>query len=187
APERLYQLGETDFPRLKTLYQTNLPVPATPFVGRKRDLDEVVGLLRREDLRLLTLTGPGGTGKTRLALQAAAEVAEDGPDGGWWVAPAPPRDTARPLADVARGALAPLRDPALTLEAVARALDVRERTGAALEETLADALSAKRALLVIDNAEHLLPRVADDIAWLRRAGRLKLLVTTRERLQLQGE
>jgi predicted ATPase/class 3 adenylate cyclase len=169
APERVFQLGDGRFPPLKSLRQTNLPVPATPFLGRTRELEEVVALLRDDQVQLLTLTGPGGTGKTRLALQAAAEVAEDAPDGVWWVA------------------LAPLRDPALTLEAVARALDVRERTGAALEETLADALSAKRALLVIDNAEHLLPRVADDIAWLRRTGRLKLLVTTRERLQLQGE
>jgi len=169
APERLYQLGETDFPRLKTLYQTNLPVPATPFVGRKRDLDEVVGLLRREDLRLLTLTGPGGTGKTRLALQAAAEVADDAPDGIWWVP------------------LAALRDPALALDAVAKALEVRERPGFTVEETLADALPAKRALLLIDNAEHLLPEVATSIARLREFAGPKLLVTSRERLQLQGE
>ena len=74
AQVRLFQLGETDFPRLKTLYQTNLPVPATPFLGRERELEEVVGLLRREDVRLLTLTGPGGTGKTRLALQAPKPV-----------------------------------------------------------------------------------------------------------------
>ena len=169
APERLFQLGDAEFPRLKTLYQTNLPVPATPFLGRERELDEVVGLLRREDVRLLTLTGPGGTGKTRLALQAAAEVAEDAPDGVWWIS------------------LAPLRDPALALDAVAKALDVRERPGFALEETLVDALAAKRALLLIDNAEHLLPQVASDIARLRESGGPKLLVTSRERLQLQGE
>jgi predicted ATPase len=169
APERLYQLGDTDFPRLKTLYQTNLPVPATPFVGRARDLDEVVRLLRREELRLLTLTGPGGTGKTRLALQAAAEVADDAPDGIWWIS------------------LAALREPALALNAVAKALEVRERPGSTVEETLADTLAAKRALLLIDNAEHLLPEVAASIARLREFGGLKLLVTSRERLQLQGE
>ena len=169
APERLFQLGDGDFPRLKTLYQTNLPVPATPFLGRERELDEVVGLLRREDVRLLTLTGPGGTGKTRLALQAAAEVADDVPDGVWWVS------------------LAPLRDPALALDAVAKALDVRERPGFTLEETLVDALAAKRALLLIDNAEHLLPHVATAIARLRESDGPKLLVTSRERLQLQGE
>jgi predicted ATPase len=169
APERLFQLGDTEFPRLKTLYQTNLPVPATPFLGREYELDEVVGLLRRDDVRLLTLTGPGGTGKTRLALQAAAEVAEDLPDGVWWIS------------------LAPLRDPALALDAVAKSLDVRERPGFSLEETLVDALAAKRALLLMDNAEHLLPQVATDIARLRETGGPKLLVTSRERLQLQGE
>jgi predicted ATPase len=169
APERLYQLGDTAFPRLKTLYQTNLPVPATPFVGREGDLEEVVGLLRRDDVRLLTLTGPGGTGKTRLALQAAAEVADEAPDGVWWVS------------------LAALRDPALALDTVAKALEVRERPGFTVEETLADALSAKRALLLIDNAEHLLPDVATDIARLRTSQGPKILVTSRERLQLQGE
>ena len=169
APERLFQLGDGEFPRLKTLYQTNLPVPATPFLGRERELDEVVGLLRREDVRLLTLTGPGGTGKTRLALQAAAEVADDLPDGVWWIS------------------LAPLRDPALALDAVAKVLDVRERPGFAIEETLVDALAARRALLLIDNAEHLLPQVATDIARLHRSGGANLLVTSRERLQLQGE
>ncbi len=169
APERLFQLGDAEFPRLKTLYQTNLPVPATPFLGRRRELDEVVGLLRREDVRLLTLTGPGGTGKTRLALQAAAEVADDVPDGVWWVS------------------LAALRDPALALDAVAKALDVRERPSFTVEETLVDALAAKRALLLIDNAEHLLPHVANHIARLRGSDGPKLLVTSRERLQLQGE
>jgi len=169
APERLYQLGAAEFPRLKTLYQTNLPVPATPFLGRERELDDVVALLRRDDVKLVTLTGPGGTGKTRLALQAAAEVADDAPDGVWWV----------PLAS--------LRDPRLTLDAVAKALDVRERPGVTLDEALVDTLTAKRAVLLIDNAEHLLPDVAADIVRLRDSDGPKLLVTSRERLQLQGE
>jgi predicted ATPase/class 3 adenylate cyclase len=169
APERLFQVGEGDFPRLKTLHQTNLPVPATPFLGRRRELDEVVGLLRSEYVRLLTLTGSGGTGKTRLALQAAAEVAEDVPDGIWWVS------------------LSALRDPELALDAVAKALEVRERPDATLEQTLLDALAGKRAILLIDNAEHLLPDVATAIARLRDSDGPKLLVTSRERLQLQGE
>src|SRR5712692_8093029 len=72
APERIYQLGDGEFPPLKSLHQTNLPVPATPFLGREQEVAEVVALLGREDVRLVTLTGPGGSGKTRLALQAAA-------------------------------------------------------------------------------------------------------------------
>ena len=67
APERIYQLGDDDFPPLASLHQTNLPIPSTPFLGRERELREVVELLSRGDVRLLTLTGPGGTGKTRLA------------------------------------------------------------------------------------------------------------------------
>ena len=69
APERIYQLGDGDFPPLKSLHRTNLPIPATPFLGRERELDEVRRAgFARDDVRLLTLTGPGGTGKTRLAL-----------------------------------------------------------------------------------------------------------------------
>src|SRR5213076_3309435 len=89
APERIFQLGDGEFPPLKTLYGTNLPIPATPFLGRERELAEVAGLLTRDGVRLLTLTGPGGTGKTRLALQAAAAAADLYPDGVWWVPLAP--------------------------------------------------------------------------------------------------
>src|SRR5437016_3862179 len=90
APERIYQLGDDEFPPLKTLYRTNLPVPATPFLGREQELARVRDLLG--DTRLLTLTGPGGTGKTRLALQAAAESSDDYPDGVFWVPLASLRD-----------------------------------------------------------------------------------------------
>jgi class 3 adenylate cyclase len=88
APERIWQLGEGEFPRLRTLYQTNLPVPATPFLGREAELAEASALLL-DGVRLLTLSGPGGTGKTRLALQAAAAAADGYPDGVWWVPLAP--------------------------------------------------------------------------------------------------
>src|SRR5213079_930854 len=71
APERIYQLGNGDFPPLKSLYQTNLPIPATPFLGRAEELAVVTTAIAES--RLVTLTGPGGTGKTRLAIQAAAE------------------------------------------------------------------------------------------------------------------
>ncbi len=85
APERVFQLGDGDFPPLRTLYRTNLPVPATSFLGRDEEVAETAQVLRRPEVRLLTLTGPGGTGKTRLALQAAAEAADEFPDGVWWV------------------------------------------------------------------------------------------------------
>ncbi len=91
APERVYQLGGDEFPSLKSLYRTNLPVPATPFLGRERELAEVVTLLN-EGGRVLTLTGPGGTGKTRLALQAVAEASDHYPDGVYWVPLAPLHD-----------------------------------------------------------------------------------------------
>jgi predicted ATPase len=169
APERLYQLGEAEFPPLKTLYRSNLPVLATPFLGREQELRDVVELLQRSDIRLLTLSGPGGTGKTRLALQAAAEAAADFPDGLAWVA------------------LAPLRDPALVVAAVAQALELKEELGRPLADIVVDHLSNKRQLLLLDNAEHLLPQAAREIAQFLQAPAVTLLVTSRERLQLQGE
>ncbi len=169
AAERLWQLGNEEFPQLRTLYHTNLPVPATPFLGREQELREVVALLTREDVRLLTLSGPGGTGKTRLALQAAAEVAEEFPDGLAWVS------------------LSPIRDAALLLSAVAQALEVKEQPGRELADTLVAHLAGRRQLLLLDNVEHLLPRAAADVGCLRDAAGVTLLVTSRERLQLQGE
>jgi hypothetical protein len=82
-PQRLYQLGNGDFPPLRALYRTNLPIQPTPLVGRDRELEEAGALVR--SYRLLTLTGPGGSGKTRLALQVAAEAIEQFPDGVFWV------------------------------------------------------------------------------------------------------
>src|SRR4030095_6377122 len=91
ASERIYQLGEEAFPALNSLYRTNLPIPSTPFLGREAELAEVAALLASSDTRLLTLTGPGGTGKTRLAAQAAGLVSDRYPDGVWWIPLAPPR------------------------------------------------------------------------------------------------
>jgi len=161
APERLYQLGDRDFPPLMTLYQTNLPIPATPFLGRERELQELQALISRPDVRLLTLSGPGGTGKTRLALQAAAEVAERFPDGIYWV----------PLAS--------LRDASLVLDVAARAL------GAA--DGLVDRIADKSLLVLFDNFEHLIeaaPELANVLAACRNA---QLMVTSRELLRLPGE
>src|SRR3954447_3797936 len=92
AAERIFQLGDGDFPPLASLGQTNLPVPATALLGRARELTEVAERLATDDVRLLTLTGPGGTGKTRLALRAAADGSDRYRDGVWWVALAPVRD-----------------------------------------------------------------------------------------------
>ena len=168
GPRRLYQLGAGRFAPLKTLHRTNLPVPAAAFVGRARELDELAVILR-EGKRLLTLIGPGGVGKTRLALQAVAEAADSFPDGVWWVP------------------LAPLRDPGLVLSSVALALGVPEQPGRGLEETLIDVLSAGRAILLLDNLEHLLPAAAASVATLRDAGGATVVVTSRERLQLSGD
>jgi predicted ATPase len=161
APERILQLGHGDFAPLETLYRTNLPVPATAFLGREPELAEVTGLLGRADVRLLTLTGPGGTGKTRLALQAAGAVSGEFPDGVWWIS------------------LAPLRDARLVLSTAAR---VAGATG-----PLAEHVGAKRLLLLFDNFEHLVD-ASNEIAGLVAAcPNLTVLVTSRERLHLAAE
>jgi predicted ATPase len=159
APERIYQLGDGEFPELKTLYRTNLPVPATPFLGRDRELAEVRGLL--DGTRLLTLTGPGGTGKTRLGLQAAAEAADRFPDGVFWVP------------------LAPLREPELVLEAAGQALGAQDGT--------AEHIGDRRLLLLLDNFEHVVEAAADAAGLLAACPNLQLLVTTRELLRVPGE
>ncbi|HET9287366.1 MAG TPA: adenylate/guanylate cyclase domain-containing protein [Gaiella sp.] len=174
TPIALHQLQldgyPTDFPPLKTLYRSNLPVPATPFLGRETELRTVVERLTHPDTRLLTLTGPGGTGKTRLALQAAADAADHYPDGITWVS------------------LAPLRDVALVVPAIAEALGIREQPGEDLASTLATTLSGRKALLVLDNAEHLLPKAAHDVADLLTAcPTMRALVTSRERLRIGSE
>ncbi|HLB19663.1 MAG TPA: adenylate/guanylate cyclase domain-containing protein, partial [Gaiellaceae bacterium] len=169
APERVFQVDRGDHPALRSLRNVWLPVPATPFLGREPELEKVSEYLARDAIRMLTLTGPGGTGKTRLALQAAAEASDHYPDGIWWVP------------------LAPLRDSSLLHSAVAQALEVQEQPGRELEETLTAELAGKRALILLDNAEHLLPGVAAAIAPLVAANGPTLLVTSRERLQLQGE
>jgi predicted ATPase len=161
APERIYQLGAAEFPALRSLYQTNLPVPSTPFLGRDRELTDVAALLRRPDVRLLTLTGPGGTGKTRLALQAAGLVAEGYPDGVWWVA------------------LAPLRDSDLVLPTAAQTLGA--------DGSLAEHVTDKRMLILFDNFEQVVeaaPVVAEVLA---ACPNLDVLMTSREPLRIAAE
>ena len=169
-PERLFQLGEGKFPPLKSLNQTNLPVQPTPFLGRERELAEVLDLLEREDVRLLTLTGAGGTGKTRLALQAVAELVEKYPDGVWFVG----------LADV--------MDPGLLLPTIAQSLEIREAAGETLEAAVERYLRSKRIVLLLDNVEQLLPAAAPPLGKLCAAcPGLELVITSREPLHLGAE
>jgi predicted ATPase len=159
TPQRLYQIGEEDFPPLKALNETNLPTQPTDFIGRERELSEIVELVRSS--RLVTLTGPGGSGKTRLALQAAAELAGEYEDGVWFVP------------------LAPVEDGKLIGAAIAKALGARGK--------LEPHLQGKQTLLVLDNFEHLLeaaPVVGDLLAG---ANGVRVLVTSRGRLGLSAE
>ena len=155
APERIYQAGDDEFPRLKTLYQTNLPVQPNALIGRERELAEVSELVRADTL--VTLTGPGGSGKTRLALQAAAELVEDYPDGVWFVS------------------LAAVADAALVESTVAQVLGTRDDLNEFLRE--------KNVLLLLDNLEQLLPEAGPIVASLEA----RLLVTSRERLNVSRE
>jgi predicted ATPase/class 3 adenylate cyclase len=158
APERIYQLGDDDFPPLKSLNATNLPVAASALVGRERELEELQALLSNS-VRLVTLTGAGGSGKTRLGLQVAAELLEDFPGGVFFV----------PLAGVAQ--------PELVPSAVTGAIGIRD---------VAD-LRDRTALLVIDNFEHLLEGAAAITTLLSAAPNTKVLATSRAPLRLDGE
>jgi predicted ATPase/DNA-binding CsgD family transcriptional regulator len=146
----------------------NLPFQLTGLVGREREIAEVGRLLA--DARLLTLTGPGGSGKTRLALALASEVVQGYEDGSWLVE------------------LAPLSDPELVPRAVASVLKVSEQPGRPLIETLAEALRDKKMLLVLDNCEHLIEACASLAGTLLRSCKdLKILATSREALRITGE
>jgi predicted ATPase/class 3 adenylate cyclase len=174
-PEQLYQLAipgvAADFPALRSVehQRTNLPVPLTSFVGRRRELEEITRLLGREGVRLLTLTGPGGSGKTRLALRVAAGLVEEFPDG------------------VVLVDLASIEDPTLVPAAVARALGIREVLGQPVPETLTDRLGDQRLLLVLDNFEQVLPAAAVVHRLLAACAQVKVLVTSRAALHVSGE
>ncbi len=161
APEHIYQLGDDDFPPLKSLNQSNLPVQPMPFVGREKELGEVIVLLRQPETRLLSLTGAGGSGKTRLAVQAAAEVVDEHERGVWWV----------PLQTV--------RDPERVVGAIASVLgaggDLPEHVG------------SKRMLLVLDNFEQVSAAAPALGELLSTCPNLRLLVTSRELLRLAAE
>ena len=160
----------SDFPALRTIdsIPNNLPYQVSTFVGREAEMTKVRKLLRCT--RLLTLTGAGGVGKTRLALQAAAEMLYEYTGGVWLVE------------------LAPLSDGELVLHALAVALDVREEAGRSLAETLASHLRGQRALILLDNCEHLVDasaHLAEHI--LRHCPHLSILATSREALRADGE
>jgi predicted ATPase/class 3 adenylate cyclase len=157
--ERLYQLGTAEFPSLRTLDATNLPVAASPLLGRERELAELVDLL--ESRRLVTITGPGGTGKTRLALQVAAELVGMVSDGVFWV----------PLGS--------LTDPDLVTGEIAQAIGAPDDLGGFLRD--------RELVLLLDNFEHLLNAAATVGDLLSTAAGLRVLATSRAPLRLSGE
>jgi predicted ATPase/class 3 adenylate cyclase len=159
APQRVYQLGDGDFPPLRTLYRTNLPIQPTPLVGRERELEEAGALLHSH--RLLTLTGPGGSGKTRLALQLAAEAVAQFPDGIFWVP------------------LQALRDPALVERAIA--------TSVGADDGLIEYVTNKRLLVLLDNFEQIIEAAPTISSLLAETPNTKVLVTSREPMQVESE
>jgi len=151
-----------------TIYHHNLPAPVTTFVGREREIAEVTRLLAQA--RLLSLTGSGGCGKTRLAIEVASRLVAEYPDGVWLVE------------------LAVVADPALVPQAVVAALNITEQPDCPLTETLAQALGPRRILLILDNCEHLIDACAACVDTLLHACPcLQVLVTSRQALGIAGE
>lgn len=156
-------------PTVPSAPPSNLPTPPTALVGREHDLAALAERFRPADARLVTLTGPGGIGKTRLAIQLAADTRGGYPDGVFFVS------------------LASIADPALVPASIARAFNVPVSSGGAVLEDVKDFLRNRQALVVLDNLEHLLPAAPVIADILAAAPRLKVLVTSRARLQLRGE
>jgi predicted ATPase len=156
----IYQLGDETFPPLKTISNTNLPRPASSFVGREREREEVVRELKH-GARLLTLTGPGGSGKTRLALEAAAELVSSYKAGVFWVG------------------LAAVREASLVTETISQTLGARDG--------LAEHVAEREMLLLLDNLEQVIGAAPELSALVATCPNLALLVTSRELLRVQGE
>jgi predicted ATPase/class 3 adenylate cyclase len=173
-PEHIYQVVDpdllSDFPPLTTLetINHNLPAQLTSFIGRKREITEAEKLL--SSTRLLTFIGPGGTGKTRLSLQVAAEQFSEFKDGVWLIE------------------LAPLADPTYVVSAIASTFNLREIQGIPLIDTVTDYLRGKHLLLILDNCEHLIEtcaQIADQL--LHNCPNLKIIASSREALGISGE
>jgi predicted ATPase/class 3 adenylate cyclase len=174
-PERVFQLTAPDlpseFPPLRTLegHPNNLPLQPTSLVGREREVSEIAERLRGEEVRLLTLTGPGGTGKTRLALQAGADLLEEFEGGVFFVS------------------LATITHPELVPSTIAGSLGLRESAGQSLKETLEGYLHHKHLLLILDNFEQVLEGIPVVGTLLGNCPELKVLATSRIPLRLYGE
>jgi len=174
-PQRLFQLViaglPADFPALQTVGSrlTNLPVQLTSFVGRQQETAAIRELLDRPDVRLLTLSGPGGTGKTRLAVRVAGELAGSFPAGVVFVG------------------LAPVNDPGLVVATIAQTLGVRETAGQSLLESLTQHIGDQRFLLVLDNLEQVIAAAGSIVDLLATCPQLKILVTSRAALHVSGE
>jgi hypothetical protein len=159
-PVALFQLGREPFPPLKTISNTNLPRPASSFVGRQRERAELIELLV-DGTRLVTLSGPGGSGKTRLALEAASELVPAFKAGIFWIG------------------LAALREPALVTQEIGQTLGAKNG--------LAEHIGERELLLLLDNFEQVVEAAPELGELLERCPQLKLLVTSRELLRIRGE
>jgi predicted ATPase/class 3 adenylate cyclase len=159
-PTPIYQLGDERFPPLKTISNTNLPRRASSFVGREAEVAQVSELLRN-GARLVTLTGPGGSGKTRLAIEAATALISEFKAGVFWVD------------------LAPLRDPKLVTETIGQVIGA--------QDGLADHIAERQMLLLLDNLEQVIDAAAELATLVEACPNLRLLVTSRERLRVRGE
>lgn len=173
-PEEIFQLSDPeltgDFPPLRSLDElpNNLPIQLTAFIGRAKEMDALRQVL--EEARLVTLTGAGGCGKTRLAMQVAADLLDRHPEGVWWVD------------------LASITDPALAPAAVAAALKLKEVPGRTLIDTLKDHIRPKRIMILLDNCEHMSAAAASlTEELLRECPGLTVLATSREPLAIEGE
>ncbi len=174
-PEEIFQINHpdlpTEFPPLKSMdvLPNNLPVQTTPLIGREKELESINGLYSREDCRLVSLIGPGGMGKTRLALQVAADLVDRNRDGTWFVdltAVTQPRGVALETAIV---------------------LGIPQIFETDPVELVADVLSDKEMLIVLDNFEQVMSAFQVVVTWLKRSPGVKFLVTSREPLNIRGE